>query len=358
MEAQTAQAIGVPMVALSQARKPTEAGDLVFRGFLPLEQQVDAPSSMQWSSRAGRPSRSCIPRARTERAHVTSSPPRWSAGRLDRAGRATPRTPPTSSRLHANSARRTTRRARCRVVQDAQASRARGRKDIDKLVLPPTVDFDAIFIPDNWRRGALVASSSRMRSFRSVDSGRTATQNAFAAGPERLNNPRIVEAGAQYMQKAIFVDAFAGIQRREHAVIRGRLQAGARSEPRRDRRRDLGRDPSAHGAVVAEAPTGPPSDRNSLQPDRRPVAGGDRFRDDREVARDLVILTVAKDRIREGTTSGISDAGRTDKSLTPAAFQWLDTRARPPTMTGRGTTLEDFPTRWTTLVNRASSRRC
>ena len=302
--AETAQAIGVPMVALSQARKPTEAGDLVFRGFLPLEQQVDALLEHAMVEQGWETFAVLHPQS----AYGETTRDLFAAA-VERRGGSIARVVsyPEDATDFLEAARELGQkdykgeRAAEWYKMRKEAERA-GRKDIDKLVLPPTVDFDAIFIPDNWRRGALVASSLAYEEF--PVGGFRPNRHAERIpllGLNGWNNPRIVEAGAQYMQKAIFVDAFT---------------PGSSDETTQsfvaDYKQALGRNPGVIDAVTWDATrlltaavvAGGP-DRAAVREElvaarlSRPVAGGDRFGDDREVARDLVILTVAKDRIRE-----------------------------------------------------------
>ena len=314
--AETAQAIGVPMVALSQAQKPTEAGDLVFRGFLSLEQQVDALLEHAMGDQGWETFAVLHPQS----AYGESTRDLF-ASAVERRGGTVVRVVgyPEDGKDFLEAARELgqkdyegERAAEWRKMK--RDAKEQGRTDIDKIVLPPTVDFDAIFIPDNWRRGALVASSLAYEEFPVGDF----RPNRHAERIPLLslngwNNPRIVEAGAQYLQKAIFVDAF---------------DAGSRDEDTKsfvaDYRQALGRSPGVIDAVTWDATrlltaavvAGGP-DRTAVREElvaarlTRPVAGGDRFGDDREVARDLLVLTVDDDRIRtwEPPASPASDDG-------------------------------------------------
>ncbi|MEC8423578.1 MAG: penicillin-binding protein activator, partial [Myxococcota bacterium] len=300
--AETAQAIGVPMVALSQSQKPTEAGGLVFRGFLPLEQQVDALLShamdeQGWArfavlhpqSAYGESTRdlfaAAVERKGGEVAHVVGYPP--DAKDFLEAARELGQKDYEGDRAD----------EWYRMRADAK----RAGEDIDKLVLPPAVDFDAIFIPDNWRRVSLVASSLAYEEFPVGDfRPNRHAERIPLLGLNGWNNPRLVEAGAQYVQKAIFVDAFD--PRSDDEAVQRFVT---------DYREALGRQPGVIDAVTWDATRlltaavvagGPDRDavRNELSEARlsEPVAGGHRFGDDREVARDLIVLTVDDERIR------------------------------------------------------------
>ena len=299
--AAAAQDLGVPMVALSQSGEPTAAGAFVYQGFLPLEQQVDALLDHAVNARGW---------TRFAVLH-----PDTSYGRTVRD-------------LFAASAKaRQAEVVRIEEYDDAakdflQDARDLGQKDYDarsgefwrlkkeatakgldpgKVVLPPIVDFDAIFIPDNHRRASLVAASLAYEEF-SVGDFRT---NRYAEAVPLLglngwNHPKIVEAGGQYVQDAIFVDAF--VPDPTDLAVETFL---------RDYRAALSRTPGVidalawdatrlvEAAVVAGGP-----DRVAIRDElakaviRDPVAGGRRFGDDREVARKLLVLTVQGDEIR------------------------------------------------------------
>lgn len=73
----------------------------------------------------------------------------------------------------------------------------------------PTIDFDAIFIPDNHRKTPLVTSALAAEEF-SIGSFRINrhAKPVGVMGLNKWNHPSIVKNGGQYMQNGIFVDAF------------------------------------------------------------------------------------------------------------------------------------------------------
>jgi ABC-type branched-subunit amino acid transport system substrate-binding protein len=300
--AETAQAIGVPMVALSQSQKPTEAGELVFRGFLPLEQQVDAllehaMGERGWDSFAvlhpqspyGESTRdlfaAAVERKGGKVASVVSYPP--DAKDFLEAAR--------------ELGQKDYKGDRASEWYRLRADAKRAGEDLDKLVLPPKVEYDAIFIPDNWRRVSLVASSLAYEEFAVGDfRPHRHAERVPLLGLNGWNHPRIVETGGQYVQKAVFVDAFDA-----------RSKDSAVQDFVADYKQALGRRPGVIDAVTWDATrllmaavvAGGP-DRNAVREEltearlTNPVAGGGRFGDDREVDRVLVVLTVADERIR------------------------------------------------------------
>ena len=73
----------------------------------------------------------------------------------------------------------------------------------------PTIDFDAIFIPDNHRKTPLVTSALAAEEF-SIGNFRINrhAQPVGVMGLNKWNHPSVVKNGGQYMQNGIFVDAF------------------------------------------------------------------------------------------------------------------------------------------------------
>ena len=73
----------------------------------------------------------------------------------------------------------------------------------------PTIDFDAIFIPDNHRKTPLITSALAAEEF-SIGSFRINrhAKPVGVMGLNKWNHPTVVKNGGQYMQNGIFVDAF------------------------------------------------------------------------------------------------------------------------------------------------------
>ncbi len=299
--AETAQAIGVPLVALSQSNKPTEAGDLVFRGFLPLEQQVDALLQHAMGDRGWK--RFAVLHPQTSYGETTRD---LFAAAVERKGGTVVRVVsyPADAPDFLEAARELGQKdykgERAGEWYKLRKAAKEQGKDVDKVVLPPLIDYDAIFIPDTWRRGSLVASSLAYEEF-SVGDFRTHrhAEPVPLIGLNGWNDPRLVEAGGQYTQDAVFVDAF---------------QADSRDPDVQqfvgDYKQALGREPGVIDAVawdatrmVASAVLAAGPDRQAVRDELmqvrlgRPVATGARFGDDHEVARDLLVLTIGRDRI-------------------------------------------------------------
>ncbi len=302
--ATAAQALGAPLLALSQSGTPTAAGSFIYQGFLPLEQQVDALLDFGVKERGWKSFAILHP----DTAYGQSVRDLFVAGAQKRGAKV------VRSIEYDDEANEFLAPARALGGKDPKArsaelyrlkaeARAKGQDD-SKVVLPPQVDYDAIFIPDSFRRAALVASSLAYEEF-PVGSFRP---NRYAQaipllGLNGWNHPKMVEAGGQYVRGAIFVDAFLP-DRNDVAVetfMRDyedalRRQPGVVDALAWDATRLL------QTAVVAGGP-----DRVAIRDElskaviRDPIAGGSRFGDDREVARKLLILTISGDRIRRWT---------------------------------------------------------
>lgn len=294
--AAAAQAFRVPMVALTQSGRPTEVGDFVYRGFLPVEQQVEALVEHAMVERAW--SRFAVLRPDTP--YGESAAELFEASVTARGGevvRAVRYDPEASDFL--GPARElgqkdyTSRASEYRRIKRDYEDRG---LDPAKAVLPPLVDFDAIFIPDNWRRVALVASSLAYEEF-PVGGFRPhrRAEPIPLLGLNAWNDPRIVEAGAQYVKYAVFVDAFLPSAADE--AVRGFVG---------DYKAEFGRAPQVLDALahdttrltalaVTSAGANREEARRQLDTVRLPdaVAGGPGFGEDREVDRDLLVLTIS-----------------------------------------------------------------
>ena len=302
--AAVAQQLGTPMVALSQSGTPTHAGDFVFQGFLPLDQQVDALLDHAVTTRGW--SRFAILHPDTSYGMTVRD--LFVAGASKRGAEV------VRTEEYDDAATEFLKDAQALGQKDYEArstefwrlkkeAKEKGR-DPDKVVLPPIVDFDAIFIPDNYRRASLVAASLAYEEF-SVGDFRT---NRYAEtvpllGLNGWNHPGIIEAGGQYVQDAVFVDAFLADP--DNMAVETFL---------RDYRQALGRTPSVIDALAWDATrllqtavTAGGPDRAAVRTElsevviRDAVSGGTRFDDERKVARDLLVLTIDGERIRAWT---------------------------------------------------------
>jgi len=316
MAAETAQALGVPLVALSQSQSPTEAGDFVYRGFMPVEQQVEALVAHAMGNEGmrtfgvmfpdtgfGRRASEAFKKEVEKRGGTVASNVGYN---------------PKSTDFRADAKRLGGKDYSARAAEYARLKRAAAAKGMDpsKVVLPPSVQLDGIFIPDSWQRVGLVASSLAYEEF-AVGTFRPNrhAQRIALLGLNAWNDPRIIENGGDYVQKAVFVDAFSASSGRPG--VRNFVES---------HRNALGRPPSVLDALawdsthlLAQAVLAGGPDRDAVRKElaevrlTSPVAGGGRFGENREVSRNLLVLTISGDVIREWTPPALEP----DPSETP-----------------------------------------
>ncbi len=298
--AEAAQDFRVPLVTLSQSGRPPEVGEFIYRGFLPMEQQVDALVEHSVTERAWQ--RFAVLHPNTP--YGESASELFKAAVESRGGEVTIVVgyDPKASDFLGPARELGQKDYTVRAAEYRRIKRDYEEKgfDVDKAVLPPIVEFDAIFIPDNWRRVALVASSLAYEEF-PVGGFRPdrRAEPIPLLGLNAWNDPRIVEAGAQYVKYAIFVDAFLPGSR--DATTQGFVG---------DYKSEFGRPPGildalAHDTIriTARAVTGAGANREEAKAQldqvdiADAVAGGGSFGEDREVSRELLMLTIGKNGI-------------------------------------------------------------
>lgn len=302
--ARAAQVMRVPLVALSQGQDPAAAGPWAFRGFVSVEQQVDALVAHAMGQRGFQ--RFAI--VHPESAYGDATRAAFVAAVEKRGGTvARVVSYPEDARDHLAAARRLgLKDPKAQAAELGRLRREAAAKGADpaKVVLPPSIDFDAIFIPDGWRKVALVAGALAYEEFPigtfRPHRGATALPLLGLAG---WNDPGLIDAGGQYVQNSIFVDAFSihddapgaqsfvTVYEDAHGRAPGVVDALAYD--------------TARLLSLAATLAGP--DREAL---RRalsdvslsdPAAGGRRFGPNREIERNMVVLTISGTRIREWT---------------------------------------------------------
>lgn len=295
--APAAQGMGVPLVALTQSTEAADAGDYVFRGFLSVEQQVKALvdhateqqgllrfAVMYPRNAYGESARDLFVSAATAKgASVTRI-----VG-YDPEGK--------DFRKEAQDLGQKDYVARSAEWREMTRIAKERKHDVDKLVLPPIIDFDAIFLPDNYRRASLVASSLAYEEFPIG-----AFRPAFSGGGVTLlglngwHSEQIVELGGEYMQSAVFVDAFLPTSNDPSVMdFTSAYQLAYTREP-------VMLDAVAYDTarVVAAAVQAGGPDRDAIRDQLfevkliGPVTGATGFGSDREIARTLEVLTVGR----------------------------------------------------------------
>jgi ABC-type branched-subunit amino acid transport system substrate-binding protein len=282
--AEAAQMMHVPLVALSQAKNPTSHGDYIYRGFLTPQQQIEA----------------LLDHVITERGYgrfaVLYPDNTFGRAALESFQQVAESKGVTVVRKQAYDPQATAFLDAARQLGDK--TRASGSSDYARN--PPTIDYDALFIPDNYQRSALVASSLAYEEF-PVGGFRPTygSHGLLLMGLNSWNNDAIAEAGGQYIQGSIFVDAFWS--RSEDAAVVDFVS---------DYQASFGRKPGIIDAVTYDttrllslAVKSNTRSRSSLLealgeawlPD--PVSTGSTFGADRQIRRSPQLMTI--------TTSGI-----------------------------------------------------
>lgn len=296
--AELAQQAGVPLVTLTQTPGITDVGDWVYRGYMTYEQQIDALLDysmgtlglstfgvMAPDSAYGQNARDEFTRQVTERggtvAKVVMYPndatdlrkPAAELGDKDYAAR--------SAEFY-------------RLKKEAEAKGA----DPSKVVLPPAVEFDAIFVPDSYGRVPLVASALAYEEFAvGAFRPRRGVEPVVLLGLNGWNNPEVAARGGQYVRGSIFVDAFWA-QDPDDAV-RSFVQHFSDAYKRTPGVMEAaGYDVMRLMAVAARTN---PASREAYRAALTGAALGTsasrvtRFEEDRELGRDLCVLSVDKE---------------------------------------------------------------
>jgi ABC-type branched-subunit amino acid transport system substrate-binding protein len=302
--AQTAQALGVPLVALSQSQTPTEAGAYVYRGFMPVEQQVAALVEHAMGDRGMSSFGVMFPDTgfgKRAAAAFEAAVEKQGGSVVRKVGYN-----PAETDFRADAKRLGDKDYSARAAEFSRLKRAAVAKGMDpsKVVLPPSIDFDAIFIPDSWQRVGLVASSLAYEEFPVGDfRPNRHAKTVPLLGLNAWHDRRIIENGGDYVQNSVFVDAFSARSGRPGV-----------SDFVAEHRSALGRPPSVIDALawdathlLADAVVAGGPDRTAVRDElaqvrlSAPVAGGGSFGDDREVSRNLLVLTIDGNTIREWT---------------------------------------------------------
>ncbi len=207
--APAAQAIHVPMITLTSSEEVLVAGDQVYRAFPSTEQQVEALLEETYDTRAIK---------RYAILHPTT-PFGENAARIftdavtARGGTVTVRQSydPNASDFRAPVKLLGKKDYKARASEYARLKKdaEKAKQDPDKVVLPPIIEYDAIFIPDNYQRVALIAAALAFEEF---PVGRFKARREDTPIPllglSAWNNDELARRGGAYVQDSIFVDAF------------------------------------------------------------------------------------------------------------------------------------------------------
>jgi ABC-type branched-subunit amino acid transport system substrate-binding protein len=300
--AQDAQASGIPLITLTQAKGITEVGDWVFRGMITPEQQID--SLLAHAMGEVGMVRFAVMAPDNSYGHGVVETFHRQVVERDGQVMITVFYDPEASDLrpYASELGQKDYKARWRELRNLKKDAEKVGMDPDKVVLPPLVDFEAIFIPDSARRVPLVASALAYEEF--AIGGFKPKKNMEPLPLMGLNawhNPKLPELGARYVRHALFVDAFSAA-RTDPAVEAFVARFSA----------EIGQDPGVLEAIVYDlgkivgvaTRTSPPS-REAFRTAlagvglSQPVAGGGSFGPTREVHREMIVFTIDTEGIVE-----------------------------------------------------------
>lgn len=206
VEATRSQEFGVPTIMLSQKAGLTQAGESIFRNALTSQMQVQALVDVAMKQLGYKNFAIIYPNDAygTEYANLFWDEVKSRGG--DITGTQTYDPKETDFRAHIQRLTGTyyldDRAEELRVRQKDYADRnpkksARGSGPSIEDILPPVVDFDAIFIPDESRAVGQIAPALAYNNIKGVR----------LLGTNIWNSPRLVQRGQRFVENSIFVDS-------------------------------------------------------------------------------------------------------------------------------------------------------
>jgi ABC-type branched-subunit amino acid transport system substrate-binding protein len=309
-----AQAAEVPLLTLSQVGGLTETGHWIFRGVLTIQHQVRSlvdhvmgPMGLQTfvvlapDNSYGRTANDAFIRLVTERGGEVKRVVFYDPNATDYRDAA--------SELGLKNIDAPERKEELNKLR--RQAKARG-VDYYKVVLPPLMDFQAIFVPDNAHRIPIVASSLAYEEF-SIGgfSPRQAMKPVPLIGLNGWHHPAVAFQGRQYTENAVFVDAFDVTDDSEFIQAFVSTFQG-----------ELGRSPGVleslvydAGRLLAVAFEQAPDNRADMRQKlsgaqlEQSITGGTSFGATREVERELLVFRIGEE--------GIERWQEPDDMLTP-----------------------------------------
>lgn len=275
-----AQSMRLPVITLSQREGITDAGEYVFRNFLTPESQARAIAGYAAGPLKARRFAVLHPQSAygVELARHFEAAVRDSGGSVVRQGAYAPGTTDFSETVR-------------RVFGVQTKERTEGRRKIREFI--PTVQVDALFVPDSYDAVALMVPYLDYYDIKGV--------RLLGAGG--WNSPRLVELGGRGVEGAVFVDGFFAASSR-----------GAAAEFSRGFSDTFGRQPGIlsaqafdaasmllHAASASGGGAGREGVKEALRSVRefRGATGDISFSPRREAVKDLFVLTVQGGRIVE-----------------------------------------------------------
>jgi branched-chain amino acid transport system substrate-binding protein len=298
--AEAAQAMRVPLICLSETEGLTADRPFVFRGFLTPVQQVQ--QLVEHAMVVQGLTRFAV--LAPDNAYGKLVTEAFSAEVLQRGGEVQQKVfyDPAAGDFRKPAAELAAKDYKARswefhkLKEDAEE---RGM-DPDKVVLPPLVEYEAIFIPDASQRVPLVASALAYEEFAIGEfKPRRDDVPLLLMGLNGWNDDALAVQGGRYVRGGILVDAFfpASEELQVQSFIASFRQEFERTPGTVDA---LGYDAARMVALaVAAGPSSRETMREQLTAVELPdsVSGGVRFDEQGEVIRVLEVLTVGEEHI-------------------------------------------------------------
>ncbi len=297
---EAAQALGVPLVCLAQAEGITTDRPFVFRGFLtPVQQAQQLVEHVHTQMGLER-----FAVLAPDNAYGKLAAEGFTAAVLQKGGEVHQQVfyDPSAGDFREPAAELAAKDYEARESEFFKLRREAEEKGMDpsKVVLPPMVEYQAIFLPDAYQRVPLVASGLAYEEFAIGEfKPRKNDVPMPLLGLNGWHHDDLARLGGDYVRGGIFVDAF--FPRSEEIQVQSFISAFRQEFDHEPGTVDaLGYDAARMVAqAVAEGPASREAMRQLLSavvlPDS--VSGGVRFDEQGEVIRVLEILTVGDERI-------------------------------------------------------------
>ena len=299
-----AQALRTPMVTLTQGGDPTAAGDFAFRGFMTLQHQVNALLDHAFEREEHQRYAILYPL----NGYGESARDLFTEAVTTRGGEVTKLlgydTDTTDFRKYAQEFGDKLLESRKAELWEMKREAKKNDEDEDKVMLPPVVEFDALFIPDNHRRLVLVTSALAYEEFPVGSFRKHVDEEPIQLlGLNSWNHDQLHANGGRYVEDSAFVDAFWLAD--ENPNVQTFVESFQTQFDRSPRIIEaLAWD--ATRLLTAAVLEGGDS-REAIQDAMikveidDPVAGGRRFNENREVDRRFHVLTIQRDGIEQWT---------------------------------------------------------
>lgn len=206
VEATRAQAFGIPTIMLSQKAGLTQAGESIFRNALTSQMQVQALVDVAMKKLGYKNFAMLFPNDAygTEYANLFWDEVKSRGGEIRGAETYDPKEADFRSHIQKLTGtyyledRADELRVRQRDYAEKNPKRsARGSAPSIEDILPPIVDFDAVFIPDEARAVGQIAPALAYNNVKGVR----------LLGTNIWNSPRFIQRGQRFVEGSIFVDS-------------------------------------------------------------------------------------------------------------------------------------------------------